>query len=244
MKYLILLITLLILHSTCTALPSGFVYLSDIDNSILQDIRYAGMHNFIGRPILGYNKPVCILTYKAANALKQIQTVLHKQGYSLKVYDCYRPKSASEEMYAWSTNIDDQLMRTEFYPREKKSELFDKGYIALYSGHNRGSTVDLTLVKLANKQQQAPYQSEQSLVTCFATDRIKDDSIDMGTGFDCLDETANFDNQAVSTTAHKNRLKLRTIMQRYGFTPYANEWWHFSLKREPYKRQRFNFPVE
>lgn len=222
-------------------LPNGFVYLSDIDPTIIQEIRYAGSHNFIGRPITGYKKPICILTKKAALKLKKVQSSLYKRGYSLKVYDCYRPKSATNEMYKWSQDSDSQEMKTEFFPRVKKSELFEKGYIALYSGHNRGSTVDLTIVDMSNLKQEK-YNTANASTSCFSKNRFKDNSIDMGTGFDCLDSTANINNDEVSAQARKNRLMLQAAMKRYGFVPYSNEWWHFTLRHEPF-RKYYDFPV-
>ena len=227
----------------CSALTNGFVYLSNIDPSIMQDIRYASPHNFVGRRLVGYKKPTCILTKEAALALKKIQEGLQKQHYSLKVYDCYRPKMAVNEMHVWSKSRDCVQMKNEFFPREKKSALFKKGYIALYSGHSRGSTVDLTIVNLNDDRAAQPYQTGQHLRSCYGKNRLRDNSIDMGTNFDCLDKTAHVRSAEISRSAYHNRLFLRQVMVKNGFKPYNKEWWHFTLQGEPY-RQYFNFPVE
>lgn len=226
-------------------LPSGFVYLADVAPSILQDIRYAGDHNFIGHPITGYEKPNCILTKQAAEALAQVQNELLKSNLSLKVYDCYRPQRAVNEFIAWSKQLDQQQMKGEFYPRVNKADFFQLGYVAAKSGHSRGSTMDLTFVALPVKPE-AIYQPGQKLVACYAPyqERYQDNSIDMGTGFDCMDETAHPDNTPVGLAPYHNRMLLRAIMEKYGFKPIATEWWHFTLKNEPYPDTYFDFPVQ
>ncbi|MFN7098383.1 MAG: M15 family metallopeptidase, partial [Gammaproteobacteria bacterium] len=198
---------------TAKALPDGFVYLSDVDPTIQQDIRYASYHNFIGRPIKGYNKPVCILTKPTALALQNVQIRLTSLGYSLKVYDCYRPQMAVNDFYQWSLMPSDELMKAEFYPRTDKTQLFKLGYIAMQSGHSRGSTVDLTIVPLPIMTE-AAYTPGQKLVACYApyNMRFKDNSIDMGTGYDCLDLAANVKNKYISKAAYSNRMMLQFIM--------------------------------
>lgn len=226
------------------ALPKGFVYLNDVDPSILQDIRYAGYHNFVGRPIKGYHAKECILTKKAADALSKVQAALLKSNLSLKVYDCYRPQRAVSDFVTWSKNLKSTKMKEEFYPRVPKNKLFPLGYIAKKSRHSRGSTMDLTIVPVPTSQQ-ANYYRGQTLKSCYAPyhDRYRDNSIDMGTGFDCLDSLAHGLNPRVSLIAYQNRKMLRHIMQKYGFAPYKNEWWHFTLKHEPYPITYFNFPI-
>ncbi len=139
------------------ALAPGFVPLEDVDATILQDMRYATKYNFVGRRIDGYRDPVCILHRRAARALKRAQNELRDQGYTLKVYDCYRPQRAVDHFVRWSQN-GSQKMKREFYPRVDKARVFDLGYVARRSGHSRGSTVDLTLVKL-------PREGAAALVT-------------------------------------------------------------------------------
>jgi zinc D-Ala-D-Ala dipeptidase len=225
-------------------LPSGFVYLRDIDPSIRQDIRYATSHNFIGRPIRGYQAGECILTRPAATALAKVQKELLQSGLSLKVFDCYRPQMAVDEFIAWSRQTNDQKMKAEFYPRVDKADFFKLGYVAEQSGHSRGSTMDLTIVPLLYPPPR-PYHEGQTLVSCIASypQRFPDAGVDMGTGFDCMDEWSHPDSRAINTVAWYNRLILKTLMEKYGFEPLDTEWWHFTLKNEPYPKTYFNFPV-
>lgn len=227
-----------------TALPPHFVYLADIDPTILQEMRYAGPHNFIGRVIHGYLAPKCILTKAAAMALKQAQLQARQKGLTLKVYDCYRPQVAVEDFYRWSQQPYLQSMKAEFYPRISKEALFQLGYIARHSGHSRGSTVDLTLVPL-EAPPSATYHVGQPLSPCYApyAVRFHDNSIDMGTGYDCLDKLSHLD-VPINPTAERHRLWLQQMMTSVGFKPYAYEWWHFMLQHEPFPNQYFDFPVQ
>lgn len=244
MNKICLFISLFYCHQVY-ALAPGFVYLKDIDASILQDIRYAGDHNFVGRPIKGYNAAECILTLEAARALSKVQTELKPSGQSLKVYDCYRPMIAVLDFIDWSRNPNDQLMKAEFYPRVNKKDFFRLGYVSKRSGHSRGSTVDLTIVALPALPQ-AAYSSGDKLVPCFAAfgRRYQDNSIDMGTGFDCMDIRSAPLSHSISMAARSNRKLLRQIMRKYGFIPSSSqEWWHFTFKNEPYPAVYFNFPI-
>ncbi len=228
------------------AFPSGdFVYLRDIDSTIIQDIRYASGHNFIGHPIKGYNASECILTRPAALALAQVQKELKQSNLSLKVYDCYRPQMAVNEFMEWSRVAESEQMKPEFYPRVNKKDLFKLGYIAEKSGHTRGSTVDLTIVPITSSKSERYYKGLK-LVSCFApySQRFHDGSIDMGTGYDCLDEMAHIDNTTINPTAYNHRQFFKNLMQKNGFIPYPPEWWHFTLKDELYPDTYFNFPIE
>ncbi|TAL65559.1 MAG: D-alanyl-D-alanine dipeptidase [Legionella sp.] len=242
MKKIYGLLLSLFLVSNAYALPKGFVYLSDVAPDIIQDMRYATTNNFIGNPIPGYKKGVCILSRQAAEQLQKAQKAIKAQGYTLKVYDCYRPQQAVNYFYKWSQNPKDQRNKAEFYPRENKNELFAKDYIALSSGHSRGSTMDLTLVKLTDLQ---PKSYDGHLTRCFdKTPKYQNDnSLDMGTRYDCLDRRANVANKEISQVQHNNRLLLGQLMKKYGFKPYYSEWWHYTLRNEPYPKSYFNFPV-
>lgn len=237
--------------------PADFVALRDVDPSILQEIRYASPHNFIGDPVNGYLAPSCILTREAAGALARAQRDFLEQGYTLKVYDCYRPQRAVAEFVSWAADLADQRMKGEFYPRVDKSVLFDEGYIAVRSGHSRGSTLDVTLVALPPVAT-PPYRPGQPLVDCAASQatRFPDNSIDMGTGFDCFDTLANTDDPRITGDQAKNRLLLGEGLERQGFVNYDKEWWHFTYKPagagetdkpagagEPYPDTYFDFPV-
>jgi zinc D-Ala-D-Ala dipeptidase len=227
-----------------SALPKGFVYLRDINPTIVQDIRYAGSHNFVGRPIRGYLAAECILSQPAANALEYVQRKLAEKELSLIVWDCYRPKRAVADFLQWSKDPAHSEMKTEFYPRTDKEKLFALGYLAKPSAHSRGSTVDLAIVPTAFSSAPPPKPS-QSLKTCTSPkgERFEDGTIDFGTGYDCLDVMANTSNARAGGTARRNRQTLRSYMQGAGFRPYAREWWHFELINEPFHRGGFDFEV-
>jgi len=224
-------------------LPSGFTYLPDVDPSIIVEMRYYTMHNFVGSPIIGYDTPQCILTVQAAQALKAIQATLLAQNMSLKVYDCYRPQMAVDEFVLWSSNPD-TLMKDEFYPDLDKDQLFPGGYIAANSSHTRGSTVDLTIVPLPPGPQ-STYERGDALTACYAPTekRFLDNSLDMGTGFDCFSPIANTNSTQINSTQMQNRMLLQGAMIGGGFDDYIYEWWHFTLANEPYPDTYFNFPI-
>lgn len=225
--------------------PADFVALHDVDPTILQEIRYFTPQNFTGDPVDGYQAPLCILTRPAAEALARAQRDFVEDGYTLKVYDCYRPQRAVDDFVGWARNLADQRMKPEFYPRVDKSVLFAEGYIAERSGHSRGSTVDLTLVPV-DAPPTPPYLPGQPLVDCAAPQAIRtpDNSIDMGTGFDCFDSLANTADPRISGDQAKHRLLLTEGLQRQGFVNYDKEWWHFTYQPEPYPDTVFDFPVD
>jgi len=226
-----------------SALPRGFVYLRDIDPTIVQDIRYAGSHNFVGRPIRGYLAAECILSLSAARALEAVQRKLAEKKLLLIVWDCYRPKRAVDDFLQWSKDPTHSEMKTEFYPRTDKEKLFALGYLAKRSAHSRGSTVDLGIVPAASSFAPPPDPS-QPLKPCTSPkgERFEDGTIDFGTGYDCLDVLANTSNALAGEMALRNRQTLKSYMEGAGFRPYAKEWWHFELVNEPF-HGGFDFEV-
>jgi D-alanyl-D-alanine dipeptidase len=224
-----------------TALPKGFVYLREIDPSIVQDIRYAGSHNFVGRPIRGYLAAECILSAAAANALETVQRKLAEKKLSLIVWDCYRPKRAVADFWQWSRDPARTEMKGEFYPRTDKAMLFALGYLASRSAHSRGSTVDLGIVPIPFTP---PRNPSPPFKPCTAPkgERFEDGAIDFGSGYDCLDVLGTTSNPNISVTARQNRQMLKSYMQAAGFRPYFREWWHFELANEPFTRG-FDFEV-
>lgn len=224
--------------------PPDFVELSAVDPTIVQEIRYHGEHNFIGRKVDGYVEPTCILTRPAAEALQRVQQQVASQGLTVKVYDCFRPQRAVDSFVDWAGDLDDETTKAEFYPNVDKSELFDLGYIAENSGHSRGSTVDLSLVPLPVPEQR-PYVPGEPLTPCFAPagERFPDNMIDFGTGYDCFDSLSNTDDPRVVGEQRANRDLLRDLMAAQGFDGISSEWWHFTLADEPYPDTYFDFPV-
>ena len=209
---------------TAASLPSGFVYLNDIVPDIMLDIRYASADNFIGKPIDGYVKPVAITTSKTASALKNAQADFKRFGLSLKVYDAYRPQRSVDHFVRWAKDLHDLRMQTEYYPHIAKQNLFREGYIASKSGHSRGSTVDVTLI----------YADANGLAQ----------ELDMGTLFDFFDTRSWPEYRGLTAAQRANRMLLQMVMEKHGFKPYPKEWWHFTLKQEPYPNTYFNFAVD
>jgi D-alanyl-D-alanine dipeptidase len=201
-------------------LPYGFVDAGQVIAGVQIDARYAGTHNFIGRPVDGYQSPRCILTGQAASALAAVQTDLQSRGLGLKLFDCYRPARAVAHFVRWAHNPSDTAGKAEFYPQYDKRSLFGLGFIASRSGHSRGSTVDLTLVQLGNKAE-----------------------LDMGTAFDTFSPRSATNDPSITHEQHANRQLLAAAMARRGFRPYFKEWWHFTLRGEPFPDTYFNFPV-
>jgi len=254
MKLFLLVVVSSVFISGCTNLQtkngnpnllSGFTYLDEVDPSIIQEMRYLGNHNFIGRPILGYYVPRCILTVEAAEALAKVQAELKQYSMSLKVYDCYRPQKAVDSFVAWAKDLNDTKTRKEFYPKVDKTNLFKDGYIAEKSGHSRGSTMDLTIVPLPIPKQ-TEYRGGEPLFECYlpVDKRFKDNTLDFGTGFDCFDPFAHTANQEVGSLQKRNRLMLKSMMEKNGFKNLAEEWWHYTLRNEPYPDRYFDFDVK
>ncbi len=200
---------------------SGFVVLAEVVPDIIQEIRYFSTYNFVGDRIAGYEQPVALMTIEAAQALKEVADELRERGYRLKIYDAYRPQMAVDNFVSWAENLDDTRMKKYFYPQVDKSRLFAEGYIAEHSGHSRGSTVDLTLFDMKTGKE-----------------------VDMGGTFDYFGELSHPDYTGKLTKRQlKNRQLLREVMIKHGFKPLETEWWHFTLKNEPYPDTYFTFAV-
>jgi D-alanyl-D-alanine dipeptidase len=219
-------------------LPPGFVDLAEVAPDVVVDMRYAGADNFVGRPIRGYGAARCLLTKEAARALAGVQRELAPFGVGLKVYDCYRPQRAVDDFVAWS-RAPGAATDPRHHPAVPKSELFQRGYIAERSGHSRGSTVDLTLVPAVPQRPTHPPLDCRTVEGAQAPDA----SLNMGTTFDCFDERAHLADTGVSSEARRNRLLLKMAMEKHGFAPYAQEWWHFTLAKEPFPKTAFDFEI-
>jgi len=218
-------------------LPPGFVYLRDVDSSVVQDMRYATSDNFTGHPLPGYGAPECILRREAAEALKLVQADLTKENLGLKVYDCYRPTRAVRAMAAWAHDGNESDATKRFYPDLQKRNLFRLGYIAAQSKHSSGTTVDLTLIRRpATAAAAFDPAARYGPCTGQAAKRAPDSSIDMGTGFDCFDLRSYGASKEISPEQKRWRTTLATAMRRHGFANYFREWWHFSFTGAPEPR--------
>jgi zinc D-Ala-D-Ala dipeptidase len=210
-------------------LPGNLVYLRDIDPTIVQDIRYASSNNFVGRPLDGYEAPECILRRDVAMALAQVQKDLAASGLGVKVYDCYRPTRAVQTMAVWANDGRAGGATKRFYPKLQKNTLFGSGYIASRSAHSTGTAIDLTLVDMPPAQV-ARFDPAATYGPCTGPveQRSPDNSLDMGTGYDCFDVTSWTGSGGISAEQHRRRTELVSAMRRRGFANYHREWWHFT----------------
>ena len=199
---------------------SAFVMISDAVPDAILEVRYYSTYNFVGDRIDGYEAPVALLTREAAGALREVSDELAKQGYRLKIYDAYRPQSAVDHFQRWAADWEDVRMKEYFYPDLDKSLLFSQGYISAKSGHSRGSTVDLTLFDMAAGKE-----------------------LDMGGTFDYFGNRSHPNYAGLTEEQAANRALLRDAMLSHGFKGINTEWWHFTLKDEPYPNTYFDFPV-
>jgi len=223
-------------------LPAGFVHLRDVDPTIAQDMRYATANNFTGHPLPGYDAGACILQRAAALALKRVQADLAKENLSLKVYDCYRPTRAVAAMARWAADPHATPDTRRFYPGLRKGRLFALGYIASHSAHSRGVAIDLTLVP--QRAQHAAFDASARYGSCAGptSERAPDDSLDMGTSFDCFSTKSYTRAGGLTVEQRQRRDRLVRAMARHRFVNYKREWWHFSYPAADPRRE-YDFPV-
>ena len=232
MRKILIALTVAAVASAAAAqtLPGGFAFLRDIDPAILQDIRYAGANNFVGRPLAGYGAGECVVKRELGLALKRVQQDLAGQRLSLKMLDCYRPARASHDMVLWAQNGRETPAERRYNPAFGKQELFRLGYIAEHSGHSTGAAVDLTLVDLTADNSRA-FDPGKAYADCTAAvdARAPEASVDMGTGYDCSDLKAHTAANSITSAQRRWRNLLVAAMAKQGFVNYSKEWWHFSL---------------
>ena len=210
-------------HSVRSASESdaaGFVLLTEAVPDAILEIRYYSTYNFVGERIHGYDEPVALLTAEAAAALKQVSDDVIADGYRLKIYDAYRPCDAVSHFEEWASDVNDTRMKQFFYPDLSKRAVIEEGYVSRHSSHSRGSTVDLTLFDMTTQKE-----------------------ADMGGTFDFFGDRSHTDYAGVTDDQHANRIYLRNAMNAHGFRGIEGEWWHFTLRDEPYPDMYFTFPV-
>jgi D-alanyl-D-alanine dipeptidase len=223
-------------------LPAGFVYLRDIDPTIIQDMRYAGANNFVGRPLKGYQAAECVVKREVGALLKSVQEELVLQSLSLKMFDCYRPTRAVADMVAWSRDGKETPAQKRYNPAFSKADLFRLGYIATRSGHSTGAALDLSLVDL-KADNSATFDAAKDYGDCTVNVNLRapDGSVDMGTGYDCSDVRSHTAAKSITAAQRRWREKLVLVMARRGFVNYSKEWWHFSLPGAG--GQAYDFPI-
>lgn len=202
----------------------GFVDVRDVVPGVVAKARYAGSDNFIGAPVDGYHVDKVIVSKPVAAALAKVQAELKPDGLSLKLFDGYRPQRAVDHFMRWIEDANDRKNKADYYPDVTKADLVGLGYIAEKSGHSRGGSVDLTLVRRNG-----------------AGDWVE---LDMGSPWDLFDPKSHAGSTLVDEAARANRILLADIMIKHGFKPYSEEWWHFTLVDEPYPNTYFDFPIK
>lgn len=249
--FFILIFILMVPTPWCCALikcarDKGFVYLHEIDPTIQVSMRYGSVENFVGRVIDGYKRPVAILTKQAATALAKVQQEVQKDGYSLVVYDAYRPQKAVRHFMRWAGDNADQTKKHQYYGRVDKQHVFELGYVAKRSAHSRGSTVDITLIK-KDKSVHAIVSFERTLRDGHKILVLDDGTVDMGSSFDLFDQASHYENNLLPNDQKKMRVYLKTVMEKHGFVGCSQEWWHFTLRHEPFAQDNphsyFDFDV-
>ncbi|MCO7186657.1 M15 family metallopeptidase [Tenacibaculum sp. XPcli2-G] len=221
MKWILSLFLLAALSIQSQKLPEGFTYIKEVSPTIQVELRYCHTNNFMGVPVNGYEENILIATTPTAKALKKVQNELANQKLGLKIYDAYRPQTAVNHFVKWARVMNDTLMKQQYYPEVNKRHLFKKGYISSKSGHSRGSTVDLTIIRLETGEE-----------------------LDMGSPYDFFGVSSHITYEKLTKQQKKNRQLLQTVMRKHGFRPYSKEWWHFTLRGEPFPKTFFDFPVK
>lgn len=198
-----------------------FVNISDYIENIILEMRYYSTYNFVGERIDGYKYPIAYLTKEAADHLKMASEKLNKKGYCLKIYDAYRPQKSVDHFVRWAKDIDNTKMKEIFYPNIDKTKLFELGFIDMKSSHSRGSAIDVTLVDMQTGKE-----------------------LDMGSPFDYFGEISHPTCRNITIEQYNNRKLLNYFMTSNGFEVLDTEWWHYTLKDEPYPDIYFNFDIE
>ncbi|GGF86843.1 D-alanyl-D-alanine dipeptidase [Azorhizobium oxalatiphilum] len=201
-------------------MPPLFLDVPELVPDAIVDLRYAGSNNFVGTRVDGYEANRALLTRPAVEAVARVAADVKRDGLILKLLDCYRPARAVAHFGRWAADGADVATKAAYYPDYHKPELFELGYIAGRSSHSRGSTLDLTLVHRSD-----------------GTD------LDMGTPFDLFSTLSWPASVEVSEAQQANRRRLAAAMEAAGFDPFFMEWWHFTLKGEPFPDSYFDVPI-
>ena len=220
---------------------SRFVNITDVVPDVILEIRYYGTYNFVGARIDGYLQPVALLTKEAADSLRAVSDDVVGQGYRLKIYDAYRPQTGVDHFVRWSQNSQDTCMKQFFYPMLDKPVLFEQDYVMAKSGHTRGSTVDLTLFDMKTEKE----VDMGGTFDWFGVESHPDYCGNAETGeYTGVVLEGSYKGEPITEQQFRNRMILRAAMLRHGFKALDSEWWHFTLKNEPYPETYFDFPVK
>lgn len=201
-------------------MKEDFIFVDEFVPGIRWDAKYATWDNFTGKPVGGYVANRIVGTRALCAALERAQKEAADRGFGLLLWDGYRPQRAVDQFLHWSKQPEDGRTKLRHYPNLGRAEVFEKGYVAAKSDHTRGSAVDLTLYHLATGEL-AP----------------------MGGDHDLMDSISHHGTTEISAVEASHRRHLRSIMDSAGFKSYEPEWWHYTLKEEPYPDTYFDFPI-
>ncbi len=201
-------------------MKDGFVFVDECLPGVRWDAKYATDDNFTGGPVDGYLANRIVGTTALCEALDRAREKAASIGFGLFLWDAYRPQRAVDCFLRWMTLPEDGRAKRKHHPNIDRSELFDQGYVAARSGHSRGSAVDLTLFRLATGE-----------------------LVPMGGDHDLMDSLSHHGAPGITPAEARNRHYLRSIMWTSGFNSYEREWWHYTLKDEPFPDTYFDFPI-
>jgi D-alanyl-D-alanine dipeptidase len=201
-------------------MKNDFVFVDEFVPGIRWDAKYATWDNFTGKPVDGYNANRIVGTRALCAALARSREMAAARGFGLLLWDGYRPQRAVDCFVRWSQQPEDGRTKPRYHPNIDRPEMFEHGYVAAKSGHSRGATVDLTLYDLATGEL-AP----------------------MGGDHDLMDPVSHHSAAGISQAEARNRRQLCSVMRGSGFESYDREWWHYTLKHEPYPNSYFDFPI-
>ena len=219
---LIFIIEVLGIEMAISKIPQGFSLINDVCPSIVIQMDYSSDENFTGNIVRGYKAKKAYMVEVAVEALCKVQKDALEKGYTLKIFDAYRPKKAVTSFGEWAKLPENRPdIKKLYYPTFTRLQLFENGYIASQSSHSKGSAIDLTLV-----------------------DTTTGKELDMGSRFDYFDVISHTASNKINPEQKKNRMLLKDLMESYGFKNFSQEWWHYSYKPEPYPDTYFDFDVE
>jgi zinc D-Ala-D-Ala dipeptidase len=199
---------------------NDFVFVDEFVPGIRWDAKYATWDNFTGKPVDGYHANRVVGTRALCAALDRARERAAADGFGLLLWDGYRPQRAVDCFLRWSRQPEDGRTKPRHYPNIDRPEMFEQGYVAAKSGHSRGATVDLTLFDLST-----------------------DELAPMGGDHDLMDPVSHHTAAAITRAEARNRHHLRSVMETCGFDSYDREWWHYTLRHEPYPHSYFDFPI-
>jgi len=227
-----------------TVRPVDFINLQKEMPDLLISLRYRSSQNFLGRCVKGYDQAMPWLTKKAAAALQKAANEFRDQGFFIVLYDAFRPECAVQDFKEWAEAPEGlESLKKLYYPLFSKPQLFEQGYIASQSSHSRGSTVDITLLAINTKERFLTGEMTEHLYRLKdgrTLTLLDDGTLLMGGHFDLFDPSSHQDTPLIDEEAKKNRTLLKNVMCKHGFQPIETEWWHFTLKEEPYPDQSFD----